>query len=143
MGSRETAGKAVNGACSRTKPVLHLEPRLPVQRCRQQSLRQQGGNESSRDDGSSHSFISTTFSNVCHWLEHSWPPQRSLVCMNRGGNVPDSWRSPTAPGRGGGTLLGVGAQAFSTSSIVWGVVSRCPLVGCFLALWGITDGGPL
>ena len=57
-----------------------------------------------------------------HRLEHSWPPQSCLVCMNGGGHVPNSWRSPIPPGGYGGALLGVGAQAFSTSSMggwVW------------------------
>lgn len=106
----------MNGTCSGTKPVLHLEPRLPVQRCRQQSLRQQGEDESSQDDGSSHSFISTTFSDrvslaaaqlaspeVCLY------EQGSIMCQTAG-------EAPLRPAGMVMHFLGLGAQAFSTSS---------------------------
>lgn len=107
----------MNGTCSGTKPVLHLEPRLPVQRCRQQSLRQQGGNESSQDDGSSHSFISTTFSDRVS-LAAAQLASPEVTCLYEQGSImcQTAGEAPLRPAGMVMHFLGLGAQAFSTSS---------------------------
>ncbi|CAM9452980.1 unnamed protein product [Rangifer tarandus platyrhynchus] len=110
------AGTAVNSTCSRTKPVLHLEPRVPVQRCRQQSLRQQGRDESSQDDGSPHSFISTTFSDQVSLTAAQLASPEVTCLYEQGRSCARQLEKLHSARQVWECFLGLGAQAFSTSS---------------------------